>query len=132
MSQADDFYLIDLQFKNDVVSSRSKDLQLVSGVNNALQALFNRLVTVPGSLAHHPLYGVGAKLWQNKISSIGNQRELALAIKAQFEQDFRVEKFVSLSFLQKNNGEFHIRFKVNLKGTGEVAGSFDPFGEFEI
>lgn len=132
MSLSDDFYLRDLQFKNDLLSSSNGDLQIITGKKNAMQALFNRLVTVPGSLAHRPLYGVGVKKWQNQIASIGNQRELALKIKSQFEQDFRVEKVLGVSFIQKDQGQFHIKYRVNLKGIGEVSGTFDPFGEFEI
>lgn len=132
MSLADDFYLVDLEFKNDLVNSASGDLQLITGKKNALQALFNRLITVQGSLSHRPNYGVGVKLWQNKVASIGNQRDLALKIKSQFEQDFRVQKVLGVTFTQTNNGQFTVRFRVILNGIGEVTATFDPFGEIEI
>lgn len=132
MSKAEDFYLVDLEFQNDLVPSASKDLQIINGQKNAIQALFNRLITVPGSLAHHPLYGVGAKLYQNKIADLSSQRELAIKIKSQFEQDFRVDKVVSVSFSQKESGEFLVRFKVKLAGSVETTVTFNPFGDFEI
>ena len=132
MSATEDFYLIDLHFKNDFVPSSSGDLQRIKGRNNVLQALFHRLITVPGSLAHRPTYGVGVKLWQNRLATLGAQKDLALKIKSQFEEDFRVDKFLGISFQQKENGEFLVKFRVNLKGIGETSATVDPFGAIEI
>jgi hypothetical protein len=132
MSSANDFYLVDLQFKNDLASSSSRDLQRISGKNNAIQALFNRLVTVPGSLAHRPTYGVGVKQWQNRISTLGAKRDLALRIKSQFEEDFRVDKFLGVQFTEKENGKFFIKYRLNLKGIGEITATVNPFGDIEI
>jgi phage baseplate assembly protein W len=132
MSQFNDFFLEDIHFDGDVSSAPNGDIQTVAGIKNLKQALFNRLVTVKGSLAHRPEYGIGVKLYQNKISSLGKQRELALEIKAQFEQDFRVDKVESVSFKDSGNGLFIIQYKVNAKGLGQIEEAVNPFGDIEI
>lgn len=131
MSKADDFYLIDLSFNGDLEAAPNGDLQTITGLNNLRQALFNRLVTVPGTLIHRPKYGVGAKLWQNKIATLGNQRELALRIRDQFQQDFRVDSVESVLFSQQANGEFLVKYKVIAKGV-TLDETVNPFGDIEV
>ena len=132
MSKADDFYLVDLRFDGDFVAAPNGDFQTIAGLNNLKQALFNRLVTVPGSLAHRPGYGVGAKLYQNAVASLDKQKQLAIRIKEQFEQDFRVEKVTGVSFTQQPQGFFLVVYRVVARGIGEISGTFNPFGDISV
>lgn len=131
MSRIEESYLIDLEFSGDLKSSPSGDLALVTGMNNLKQALFNRLVTVPGSLAHRPDYGVGIQLYQNGISSFSKQQELALKIRKQFEQDHRVAKVLSVRITKDGEGKFYIYYKVEAVGIGSFEDT-KPFGDYEI
>jgi hypothetical protein len=132
MSQAEDFYLHDIQFSNDIFPAPNGDFQLIKGINNLKQALFNRLVTVQGSLSHRPLYGVGIQLYQNDVSTLAKQREIALKIKNQFTQDFRVLSVTGVSFTLLDDGKFEVTYKVEAAGLGTVTDTVNPFGEFTL
>jgi phage baseplate assembly protein W len=132
MSRIDDFYLEDLAFSNDFEVAPNGSFKIISGIENLKQALFHRLITVRGSLAHRPNYGVGVQQYQNKVSSLSKQRELALEIKNQFEQDFRVDKLLSVSFKAEPSGVFIVQYKVSVKGVGDIEDTVNPFGDIEI
>jgi len=131
MSAIDDQFLIDLEFTGGLKAAPNGDIQLIKGQNNLKQALFNCLVTPPGSLAHRPTYGVGAQKWQNDIGSVSKQQSLAVEIKRQFEKDIRVEKVVSISIIadQERLGLFLVRYKVLAVGIGELEDTVNPFGD---
>lgn len=107
------------------------DLDTVSGLENLKAALFRRLMVVPGTLVHRPTYGVGVKNFLNAPNSIDNQRALAVRIKEQFEQDFRVEEMLGMRVsVDRNNPSLVIIFvKVRVQGFGEAEMDFIPFGE---
>lgn len=132
MSQIDEFFLEDIHFDGDIRTAPNGDLALIRGLNNLKQALFHRLITVKGSLAHRPDYGVGIKRYQNQVATLAKQRELALEIKNQFEQDFRVDKLLSVSFKAEPSGLFTVTYKVQVKGIGEITETSDPFGDIEL
>lgn len=133
MSEIDNFYKIDLLHNGDFVAAPNGDFALAKGVVNLKQALFHRLITVPGSLVHRPEYGVGIKLYQNDISSITRQRDLANAIVSQFEQDFRVVKVVGVSITKiKDNGTFEIKYRIEVSGGQLLEETVDPFGDFTL
>lgn len=129
MSGIEDNFLIDLEFNGDLKAAPNGDLAQIKGRANLVQALFNCLVTIPGSLAHRPGYGVGIQLWQNNIGSIDKQRQLALEIKKQFEQDPRVEKVSGVTIVQdkSNPGKFVVTVKVKAVGLEEFTETFNPF-----
>jgi phage baseplate assembly protein W len=130
MSQIQDSYLEDLEFiKGDFKPAPNSDFQLIKGIENLKQALYHRLITVPGTLVHRPLYGVGVKRWQNQLGSLAKQQELALVIKQQFEQDSRVSELVTVRFKQESDGLFAVQYVVNAVGTGEFSNTVDPFGD---
>lgn len=131
MSAVNDSFLIDLEFDGGIKSSPNGDIQLIKGQENLKQALFNCLVTVPGSLAHRPTYGVGVQKWQNDIGSVSKQQSLAIEIKRQFEKDLRVEKLVSVSIIldAERPGLFLVRYKVLAVGIGDLEDTVNPFGD---
>lgn len=114
-----------------MAESASGDLQEVSGLANIKQALFNRLVTYPGSLIHRPDYGVGIKDFQNAINNLGNQRNLALRIEEQFKRDIRVQDVLNIRFNVDDDKPDTLRVyvKVVLQGLGEQDLQFIPFGD---
>jgi len=133
MSRIDEFYKIDLLHNGDFVAAPNGDFALAKGIVNLKQALFNRLITVQGSLVHRPLYGVGVKLWQNDIATLARQRELANKIKEQFEQDERVDKVTSVRIEKiKENGTFELTYKVEVSGGGLLDETVNPFDEVTI
>lgn len=121
MALLDEFYLKDLAHTGDLLASPSGDLQAVNGVANMRQALFRRLLTVPGSLVHRPNYGVGIKNFTNAPNSFDNQRKIANRIKEQFEQDFRVAEVVGVEISNPPTfpERLTIRTRVRLEGVDE-------------
>lgn len=131
MATIEEAYKKDLAYKSDFVLSSTGDFDTISGLENMKQALFNRLVTSPGSLIHRPNYGVGIKDFQNSPSTLSTQRQLALRIQEQFELDPRVEKVtgVQVNFDTLTPEKSIIIVKVKLQGYDEEAMKFIPFGE---
>lgn len=132
MSRIDENFLIDLEF--GVKEAQNGDIQLISGIENLKQALFNRLITVKGSLSHRPDYGVGVQLWQGAVGSIDKQRQLAIEIKKQFEKDPRVSKVTSVAIKpdESNPSIFIVQYKIEAVGIGELVADVQPFGDFSL
>ncbi len=55
------------------------------------QSLLRRLTTEPGEYRTKPGYGVGARAYVKARNTKANRQELAERIRAQFQQDDRVE-----------------------------------------
>lgn len=130
MSRIDESFFQDLDFGiGDFSQAPNGDFEQITGVENLKQRLFHRLITVKGTLAHRPLYGVGLPLYQNSLGSIGKQRELALEIKNQFLEDSGVESVDSVIVKQEKDGQFLIQYKVTARGIGSVSdsASFEDF-----
>jgi len=107
------------------------DLQSVSGLANIKEALLRRLVTSPGSLAHRPNYGVGIIRYHNSLSSVQQQRQMAVRIKEQFELDTRVEEVTVFKFEVDDNTPAltTISITLRIKGFEEQQLEFNPFRE---
>ena len=127
MSTITETYGKDIAFKDDFVLTATGDLDVIEGIENVKNALFRRLVTVPGSLVHRPEYGVGITLYQNALNSLDMRRKMALAIREQFSKDPRVESVVGVSFDSDDNviGKVAIKVKVWLIGYGETSMTFE-------
>jgi len=130
MATRDENLLIDLRHdKGDFEATASGDLQLTSGRENLNQALFHRLITVPGTLTHKPDYGIGVQQWQGALNTLDNQRLLALDIRDQFLQDPRVESVDQVQFEidDYQPSLFKIFVKYTASGYNELEETFDPF-----
>ena len=129
INNLEDNLLIDLAFDGDLQVTKTGDLQQIRGEANLKQALFHRLITVAGSLVHRPEYGVGVKEFQNAISSLENQRDLALRIQQQFTRDERVDSVTGVSFTpdEADPSKFLVLVKYEAVAFGEVVDTFDPF-----
>lgn len=132
MSRLEESYLVDLEFKGDLAAAPNGDLQTITGLDNLKQALYNRLVTVKGTLAHRPTYGIGIQSYQGSVGSIDKQRRIALEIKKQFKEDPRVEEVESIAIKMEKDGLFIIQYKVKGVGIGSFEDTFDPFGDFSL
>jgi len=100
-------------------------------LDNLKQALLARLLTVPGTLVHRPNYGVGIKLYQNSISTLGQQTTLANKIQKQFLLDPRVSDVLSVSVSQDDAdpSQTLVNVAVIPQGyTDAVQMQFIPFG----
>jgi phage baseplate assembly protein W len=122
-------FKIDLAHKGDFAATPGGDLYTISGLDNLKAALFHRLMTVPGTLVHRPLYGVGAPMFQNSLSSFTKQQELASIIHDQFKQDPRVEDVTSVSVSSNDSSPQQTVIKVFVKPVGysEQEMKFTPF-----
>lgn len=129
MSQINDNFLQDLEFKGDFKAAPNGDFSIIKGIENLKQALYHRLITVQGSLVHRPEYGVGVQTFQNDVGSLARQRQLALIIKQQFEQDARVSEVKTIKFNKDANGVFFIQYVVEAVGIGELTDTVEPFGD---
>ncbi len=127
----DDLLGTDIAHKSDLLVTPGGDLDTITGLANVKEALFRRLMTSPGTLAHRPNYGVGLKNYQNAPNSLSVQRELAGKIQEQFEQDPRVEGVlgVSVGYSDDNPGLVTLTVRVKIVGYSEQAMEFTPFGE---
>jgi len=132
MSRIEESYLIDLEFGMDLRTAPNGDFSTVSGLENLKQALFNRLITVPGSLAHRPEYGIGIQKYQNSLTSFSRQQALALEIKKQFLEDPRVVDVTSVRIIKGSEGEYIINYKIEAVGIGSVEDSVSPFKDFSL
>lgn len=115
----------------DLVRDSRGDVGTISGLANLKNALFHRLMTMPGALTHRPLYGVGVKAYQNAPSSFSVQQRLAARIKEQFELDPRVQEVtgVLITAGDTNPSQFVVAVKVVPKGYTEQEMKFTPFNE---
>jgi phage baseplate assembly protein W len=131
MATINEVMLTDIAHNEDYVLSVQGGWDRISGLANLKQALFHRLITSPGSLAHRPNYGVGIKDFQNSPSGLEAQRRLANRIKEQFEQDPRVESVtgvrVDVDDLTPELTSIVVRVKPI--GYDESQVTFIPFGE---
>lgn len=121
----------DIAHRGDFLRTSGGDLQTIEGLANLKQALFHRLVTVPGSLAHRPTYGVGLPMYQNGLSSFGIQQKLAARIREQFAEDPRVEEVSSISINSTDADPSLTILAVSVKVIGysdPVDMKFTPFG----
>jgi phage baseplate assembly protein W len=131
MSRINDSFLVDLLHNGDFSNNERGDLQTIAGRDNLRQAIFHRLITVAGTVIHRPEYGIGIKQYQGVISSLDKQRELALKIREQIEQDTRIESVDSVKFTQDTNnaeGKFYVHIKITASGVGELDETINPFG----
>jgi phage baseplate assembly protein W len=131
MANLDDALLTDIAHKSDLLLSPSGDLQLISGLENLKNALFHRLMTSPGTLVYRPDYGVGIKDYQNAVSSLAIQQQLATKIQEQFEQDPRVQSVngVALDYNDLQPEKVTINIKLDAIGYGEQVMQYTPFAE---
>lgn len=129
MAKIDEFYLTDIAHKSDLVLTAKGGFDTISGLANVKEALFRRLLTVPGTLIHRPNYGVGIKLFQNKLPDMETKRTIVSRIQDQFEQDVRVEKVVGVSITNEDKTPDLVRINVRVKlvGYGEQTFGFSPF-----
>jgi len=133
MPNLEDTFLTDLAHETTEGFKRAADgdLDQVSGLENIKNSLLRRLQVTPGSLVHRPNYGVGIKDFLNGVNSIDNQRTLALRVKEQFEQDFRVVEVLGLRVSSEDTRpeKVVIFIRVKLVGYGDQDLQFIPFGE---
>jgi phage baseplate assembly protein W len=121
----------DIVHKSDLLRSPLGDLDRISGLENMKMALFHRLVTSPGALAHRPNYGVGIKDYQNAPGSLSVYRRLAQRIQDQFVQDPRVQAVsgVRISTEDATPNLIQLIVRVKIVGYEETELKFTPFSE---
>lgn len=119
----------DIVHSGDLQVTSGGDLQTISGLANLKIALFHRLMTVPGTLLHRPLYGVGITMYQNAPVSYGLQQKLASIIQEQFMQDPRVQDVssVSVSATDTDSATTRIKIFITPVGYSEQEMIFTPF-----
>lgn len=121
----------DISHSGDMARNSSGDLATVSGLANYKLALFHRLVTIPGSLAHRPEYGVGVGLYQNGLSSFTKQQKLASKIIEQYKKDPRTQSITKVSILANDDDPQLTRIQVVVVPVGytEQSIEYTPFNQ---
>ena len=122
----------DLIFKNDLGRTASGDLERVGGEDNLFQAVFHRLITVPGSFAYRPNYGIGIKRYQNALNSLENRKEMMLLIQRQLAAEPRIEVVEEVSVTDEDDGRVAVKILVRPVGMDSLDMLFTPFDEGEI
>ena len=121
----------DIAHVGDLTITAGRDLGQIAGLANLKNALFHRLLTVPGTLVHRPTYGVGIPAYQNAPSSFSIQQKLASLIQEQFEQDPRVDSVTSVNISNTDDQPQTTRiavFVVPVGYTDAVQMICTPFG----
>ncbi len=129
MANVEEIYLRDTKHRKDF-SIVDGDLETESGIENVENAIFRRIITEKGSIAHLPNYGIGIKSYQNAPTSLQNQRRLALDIEEQIPQDPRVIELLGVE-IQTDDlkpEKLIIIARIDLVGLGEQTLTFIPFG----
>lgn len=131
MSNLTDILGTDILHSSDLAAQANGDLATQSGLDNVKNALFHRLMTSPGSLAHRPNYGVGMKDFQNAPGSLTVYRKLAQRIQEQFAQDPRVDEVTGVRITADDQNPSLIVLAVTVKIVGyqESELKFTPFTE---
>jgi phage baseplate assembly protein W len=93
----------DIAHIGDLQRTASGDLGTYDGLVNITNAIFHRLMTVPGTLIHRPTYGVGLPQYQNAITSFSMQQKLAKLIAEQVALDPRIQSVTNVS-IQSTDG----------------------------
>ncbi len=121
----------DSAHKGDLVITSSGDIGRISGLDNYKNAIFHRIMTVPGSLVHRPTYGVGVAAYQNAPTSFGIQQKLALLIEEQIAQDARTERVngIVISAGDGTPNQFLVKVSVKPIGYSDQEFLFTPFSE---
>ena len=129
MANITDALKTDISLMGDMQVAADGDLMTVSGLNNLRQAIWHRLITVPGSLVHRPTYGCGILLYQNAPTSFTNQQKIASLINDQLPQDPRIQSVTGVSLtLSDDDPELTIlSVSVIPVGYTELTMQFTPF-----
>jgi len=134
MASIDEVLMTDISFTDDLGVSDTGDIATVSGLANLRNAILRRILTVPGSLVHRPLYGCGLLEMQNAPMTLSVKRQLANRLAQQLPQDPRVTKVVALSVESDDAtpGRITVIVKVLAVGIGETVFTLEPFSEVSI
>lgn len=122
----------DIAHVGDLIKTAGGDLGQIEGLPNLKNALFHRLMTVPGTLVHRPTYGVGMPLYQNAPNSLTLQQEVAALIQEQFIQDPRVQAVSSVSITSEDGTPQLMKLSVSVIVVGYTDAqqmTFTPFAE---
>jgi phage baseplate assembly protein W len=82
----------DIMFADDLKVGSGGDYLTVDHEECVRQAIYRRLLTVPGEFAVRPNYGAGVALYVKKRATRGNLNELKQRITDQLAQDDRVSE----------------------------------------
>ncbi len=132
MATAEEVFGRDIEHRRDFTRDQGTgDINSDAGRTNVENALFRRLMTVPGTLVHRPNYGVGVKEFQNSLHTLDARRKLANRIDNQFPLDDRVQKVNGVAFSTTDDkpDKITITVRVQLVGLGEISIEFTPFEE---
>ena len=105
---------VDLRINDDgdLIFTNTKDLDLVAGVDNMIQAVGIKLLLEKGGLKRHPLIGtelqIGSKIRSGSIAEI--RRQIIMS----FGQDERIESIPFIELIQEG-GTIQINMMVKLK-----------------
>lgn len=119
----------DLLHNGDLAPTPSGDLERISGLANLKQALLHRLITIKGTLAHRPGYGVGITRYQGAPNSFTAQQRISSDIMEQFPLDPRVLSVTSVSILSPADNPTMTKISVSVIPVGytETQMTFLPF-----
>lgn len=126
---SEEVLLTDLAYAEDLQAAPNGDFDVVSGMSNVSAALFRRIMTIPGTLAHAPTYGAGLLSYQGAPMTLAQKQQIAQKIAEQVVLDPRVESFTSVGFSSpKDNPQMLIlTLKVKIIGQGEQEMTYIPF-----
>lgn len=82
----------DVQILGDYEKTAVGSVKHITGLDNLREAIYRRVITVPGEVIHRPQYGVGIRKFLNKPCTEANQAELTNLIKLNIRNEERIEK----------------------------------------
>lgn len=119
LTPTEESYKRDLRFDNDLGVTQRGDLEQVDGLENLRQAIYNRILTTRGGIAHRPSYGVGLGQYQGDLGKLSTQQRLMLDLQEQFEDDPRIASLDGLSVNQDMNHPDRVTIKLTVTPRGQ-------------
>jgi phage baseplate assembly protein W len=83
---------VDVFFNGDFETTAAGDLAIVTGFAALNQAIYQRLITRPGSFAYRPGYGVGIQKWAKRRNDQTSLNELEQVVEDQLSFEKRISR----------------------------------------
>jgi len=113
----------DILFKNDYEVSPSGDYKTLEGLDNLKEAVYRRLITVPGEYIFVPQYGVGVLKYLKQRVTPGLVTGLQNTITEQLYRESRIDSVEEVIVAFEDNV---MRISIILKVSGRTV-KFRPF-----
>lgn len=116
----------DLLYADDLVVGQNGDYVELEGIDALRQAIFNRLITRPGTYVFVPEYGVGIESYLKRKQTPAIINELREAIRSNLLRDSRIDSVLQV-VTEPIAGEINgLKIGISIRASGKAL-RFRPF-----